>query len=128
MESIEMFQKRSGANALPLESFQFSYFLLQKRLALAHHLACNDDQNQPAFAVDFFLPYHERYLEWRQAEDVQLHVCAEKQVVVIEKGVLEVCASREAYLRCDRQMDQFHYSWQVCRPKGLPIKPHLSLM
>jgi hypothetical protein len=59
---------------------------------------------------------------------VQLHVRAEKQVVAIEKGVLEVCASREAYFRGDRQMDQVDYSWQVRHPKGLPIKPHLSIM
>ncbi len=40
---------------------------------------------------------------------MQLHVRAEKQVVAIEKGVLEVCASREAYFRGDSQMDQVDY-------------------
>ena len=47
----------------------------------------------------------ERFLEWRQAEAVQLRVRAqavEMQEEAIEKGVSGVCAFREAYLRCQR--------------------------
>ena len=72
MDAIVLFQKRSGANALPLESFQFS--------ALAPPSATGT----------------------RQAEDVQLHVCrttVEKLEEAIEKGVLVVCDFHEAYLR-----------------------------
>jgi hypothetical protein len=76
--------------------------LSQTLPALAHHPACNDCQNQLSFVVDLSLPDHERYLEWRQAEDAQLHVRAttvEMLEEAIKEGVLVLCASHRAYLR-----------------------------
>ena len=89
MDSIVVFQKRSGANALPLESIHFS--------ALA-----SPSSSRHSFVVDLSLAYHERYLEWRQAEYAQLHVRAttmEKLEEVIQEGELVVFAFHEAYLR-----------------------------
>ena len=98
-----------------------------KLLALAHHPACNDGQNQPVFAVDFFLPCHERFLEWIQAEAVQLHVRAQALVTqeeAIENVELGLCAFRQACLRC--QKDQVQYLWHVHYPKVLQTKPHIT--
>jgi hypothetical protein len=91
--------------------FKLFYLFILK---CAHHPACSDGQNQPLFVVELSLPYHERYLELRQAEDAQLRVRAttvEKLEEAIEQGVLVMCAIHEAYIRV--QSDYADYSRHV---------------
>jgi hypothetical protein len=72
-------------------------------LALAHHPACSDGQNQQAFAGCLSQPYRERYLEWRQAEDAQQQECV-TVVGKLEEGIkhsgLVVCEFHQAPLDC----------------------------
>ena len=75
------------------------------------------------------LPYHERYLEWRQAEDVQPHVrgtTVEKLEEAIGQGVLVVCEFHEAYLRY--QLDYADYSSHLLHLILLPKKKETSFV